>query len=121
MPTSSPSRPSRRTPRLTPRARQMRGLLAEQEASGLSVRAFAAARGLKESQLWNWRRRLRESGLAPVAPSPDPFLPVAVIPDPAPPSASSFELALPGGLRIQVAHGFDAVELRRLIRTIGSC
>jgi hypothetical protein len=43
-------------------AAHYRSLLAEQKASGLSLRAFAAARGLSQWTLYGWRSRLSRSG-----------------------------------------------------------
>ena len=43
-----------------------RGLVAEQEQSGQSVAAFCRERGVPASQIFSWKRRLRE----PRAPNP---------------------------------------------------
>ena len=53
------------------------GLIADQEASGLSVSRFCRERGVPAGSFFNWRRKLAERQLAkPVA----KFVPIAVSP-----------------------------------------
>ena len=107
---------------LTPRGRAMRTLLRAQQKSGLTVRAFAAERGIPEGTLWYWRRALRERGVRVEAeePSDSRFLPVRVIEDQSSPSTRpDFRLELRGGRRIDVPSGFSADALGALGRRLG--
>lgn len=91
-------------------------LLARRAVDGTSLARLAAESGIPFGTLsyWSWRRRQRESagGL--------PFAEVVVRSEPGSPSVvrsgePMFELTLPNGLRITIASGFDAEELRRLL------
>lgn len=91
-------------------------LLAEQEASGLSVAAFARERGVPTWTLYDGRRRLRKrKGRAKGA----DFVQVHVRPVQLPPSP--IEVDLKTGIRVRVPAGFDADELRRLLGVLASC
>lgn len=89
------------------------------ERSGLTVRMFAAREGLKAGSLsfWKWKlgqKRGRED--APVPAVPVKFVElkaesVTKLVEAAP----GFEVDLRSGRRIQVATGFDAAELARLV------
>jgi hypothetical protein len=86
-------------------------VLAEADASGLSVERFAASAGLDAKRLYRWRRRLQDAErpafveiTAPVAP-----MPVGGV---------SFEVLLGERRRVRVAAGFDADELRRLVEAL---
>jgi len=70
-----------RTRRRDPhKERHWRQLLEQWRRSGLSVRAFCAARGLSEQSLYWWRRELAARDRRPAAaPAPLPhFVPVHV-------------------------------------------
>lgn len=99
-----------------------RGILKQHRKSGLSVRAFCNREGLKDFNLFRWRRELsrrdrqghsaipyRSAG-EPTAPPASPvFLPVRVVDDrheraePFPP----IEILLPDGPVVRVPLGFD--------------
>lgn len=49
-----------RRAKLTPGGREMGKVTRDLEQSGMTVRAYAEAKGLQESELWHWRRHLRE-------------------------------------------------------------
>jgi len=96
------------------RAAEMRKLLAEQEASGLSTARFARERGVSSWALYKWRRRLRdEDGEV------GQFiqLKVAVPAEHAPTLAISCLLCV----RVDVPRGFDEGDLRRLLGVLSSC
>ncbi len=59
-----------RKTKLTPRGREMRRVIRALDASGMTVRAYAEAKGHSESVLWHWRRRLRELDTEAEAPLP---------------------------------------------------
>ncbi len=115
--------------RLTPRAMEMRRLIAEQRASGLTVAAFAARRGIKAATLFNWRRRFRFDAPT-IAPSPA-LVPVRIIDDDddrdrvsSPTLATTpnvMAVELRNARRITVPPGFSADDLRRLIEVVESC
>src|SRR5262249_18825164 len=89
-------------------------------ASGLSVRAFCARRGLATASFYNWRRVLQRR-----ATDEQPaFVPVQVVADAVPAQASALELVLTDGRTVRVAPGFDAATLWRLLAVLegeGSC
>ncbi len=88
-----------------------RALIAAQERSGQSVRAFAAARGFAAGTLYWWRSRLRDRG--------EDLVRVAVVEREAAddPTSASFELQL-GDIMLRVPAGFDERELRRLLQAL---
>lgn len=102
--------------KLTRRVREMREVLRELDASGLSVREFAEVHRHTESTLWRSRRRLRE---AEASDESLEVLPVSIRESRSPGAGLVVELA--GGRRILVPASFDGDELRRLVAVIESC
>lgn len=96
----------------------MRQLLAEQEASGLSVASFARQREVAAWTLYDWRRRLRERARRERAGKAS-FIQVKVRPEWRAPSTIQVEVR--AGVRVHVPVGFDEGELRRLLGVLGSC
>ncbi len=99
----------------TDREQFWRDTLAAFAASGLSVRAFCAARSLPEKRFYTWRKNL---GLSPVgrpaaSPSDAPvargFVPVRVVPD------ATAEVVLPGGVTLRVPVTADPAHVGRLV------
>ena len=92
-----------------------RGLVSEQVASGTSVAAFCRDRGLREWQLYEWKKRLRRSAAAP-------FIAVEVASTEAasaqPAPMSGLEIRHRGGWSVIVEPGFDASHLRRLLAVL---
>lgn len=93
-----------------------RSLLREQAKSGLTVKEFAARRGLVANTLSWWRCRLRrlaaEAGAAVL-------VPVEVVDREAVEThVGGFEIQLGDGTVLRVPRGFDATELTRLLRTL---
>ena len=110
-------RPQRRTPQ------QWAELVEDYEASGQSQRAFCAARGVGQSSLRYWKRRLeKRSGEAPLAVTRGARLvPVSLIEEHAPLAASSgVSILTGGGVRIEVKRHFDAVVLRGVVAALGA-
>ena len=93
----------------------VRKLLAEQEASGLSVAAFARERGVSTWTLYDGRRRLQKRKARAKARD---FVQVHVRSVQA---APSIEVELEAGMRVRVPAGFDEDELRRLLGVLASC
>lgn len=120
----------------TPREREVRALLAELSASGLSLAEFCTKRGIPRGTLSCWRTVIRRRdavraarvGVAPAAStgtkaasaSPVPFVRVRVRPPrpPAPAVGTPLEVVLPGGLAVRVPVGFDAATLTDLLRVL---
>lgn len=103
-------------------------LLAEQQASGETIAAFARRIGVSASALYTWRSRFGHSrSRSPKARAPsDPFVPVRVVDDERPVHAlaggqSGFELILGGSTTLLVPHGLDAAELARLLEVLARC
>lgn len=112
---SAIGRPERRTPE------QWAELVRDFALSGQSQRAFCADRGIGQSTLRYWRRRLeKRSGEAPVAVSQGARLvPVDLIEEHAPVAAGSGVTVLTGGgVRIEVRRHFDAVVLRGVVAAL---
>jgi len=78
-----------------------RGLIAEQEASGLTVREFAAGRGLSASTLFWWRSRLRREGRSVAE-----LVPVEVTELPAI-ASTAIELVVGDDVVLRLPRGFD--------------
>jgi hypothetical protein len=96
---------------------QLQGLVEEQEASGLSMAAFARKVGIPAYRLYDARTRLRRSRRAA---SLHDLHPLHVI-DPESAAGEAIELRLPSGLSIKVERNFDEVALRRLLKVLVSC
>jgi hypothetical protein len=89
-----------------------RGLVSEQAASGTTVAAFCRDRGLRDWQLYEWKKRLRATEVAP-------FIAVEVASTEAasaqPAAMSGIEIRHRRGWSVIVEPGFDASHLRRLL------
>jgi len=104
---------------LTPRAREMRGVLRQWERSGLTQREFAARRGMPVSTLVWWRRVLGwkpDSGRRSPGPRGAKFVELKLA-SPAP-LAAPLEVVLPGGALVRVPSGFDAAALRAVVAAL---
>jgi len=94
-----------------------RGLVVEQEVSGQSVAAFCRERGVPASQMFAWRRRLREG-------EESKFVAVEVAPDGEAKQpklamrSGAIEVRLGRGRSIVVEPGFDAHHLRELLSVL---
>lgn len=92
-----------------------RDTIAAWKASGQSVRAFCAARGVGQASFYARRRDLagRDHPRPTAAPVPSPaFAAVRVIPDP------TIEIVLPGGLLVRVPIGADLAAVARLVAAL---
>ena len=93
-----------------------RSLIAEQEQSGLSARAFAESRGLSTTTLYWWRNQLKRPRR--------PDLVAVRLADAAPETASlpadplPFELVLDQRTVLRIPRGFDEADLSRLLRAL---
>ena len=110
----------------TDREREMRRLLAECEASGLSKAVFARRRKLNAGTFGWWsseiRRRDARRARSRRAPRSEPpsVVDVVVREDAATPAL--FEVELGGGRRVRVPAGFAAEDLSRLLTVMeGQC
>jgi hypothetical protein len=98
-------------------------LLAEQEASGLSVRAFAAKRGLSPWTLYGWRGKLgrsrRHKGAGRGGGKGSGFIAVDVVGGTS--STGDFEVELADGLIVRVPCDTATVRLVELVRALRTC
>ena len=78
-------------------------LIAEQEASGQTIRAFCRERNMGEHCFYIWRKRLHQS-------EPVQFALLKTVASTAP-----LELLLAGGERLRIANGVDAATLRLVL------
>ena len=87
-----------------------RDVVSEQVSSGKSVATFCRERGLREWQLYEWKKRLRKS-------EETSFVAVEVAVPSAPASMRSvgIELHHQRGWSLMVEPGFDAAHLHRLL------
>ena len=84
-------------------------LIAEQEASGTTIRKFCRQRGIADHCFYFWRRRLNsEQGVR--------FALVKTIPM----SVLPIELFLPGGERLCIPAGVDGATLRSVLAALRS-
>jgi transposase-like protein len=95
-----------------------RALVSEQQASGQSVAAFCHARGMTSSQMFAWKKRLREAEKAElvevqVAPQKKPHAPGTT-----PERGGTIEIRLVRGCSLIVEPGFDADHLRALLSVL---
>ena len=91
-------------------------MVTEQKDSGKSVAAFCRERGVPVSQMFAWRRRLREAETAQfvevaVKPCAEP-VPVALV------GGAAIEVRLARGRSLMVEPGFDAHHLRALLAVL---
>jgi hypothetical protein len=92
-----------------------RDLVSEQVSSGKSVATFCREHGLREWQLYEWKKRLRKSGATSFV-----AVEVAASSAPAPASMRSvgIELRHRRGWSLMVEPGFDAAHLHRLLSVL---
>jgi transposase-like protein len=95
-------------------------LVGEYEASGHSQRRFCAEHAIRQSSLRYWRRRLEQgSGAEGGQVSPGiRLVPVKVIEDAPALADSGLVVVAPRGVRVQIARGFDAGTLARVLATL---
>ena len=104
----------RRTPQ------QWARLVEEYEASGQSQRRFCAGHGIGQSSLRYWRRRLGQGSGAEGAQGSTGvrLVAVKVIEDTLVLADSGLVVVSPRGVRVQIARGFDAATLARVLATL---
>jgi hypothetical protein len=81
-------------------------LIAEQEASAKTIRAFCKERGISEQSVYSWRKRLRKTE----------SVQFAVLNTVA--SAVPLELYLGNGERLRISNGVDAATLRLVLEVV---
>lgn len=96
---------------LSPAASRWQKLLHDHARSDLSLRAFAASRGVNAHTLAWWKSRL-------AAASTPAFLPVHVVPTPAQ-EPGCVEIALVNGCLVRVRGHVDEVALSAILRAAG--
>jgi hypothetical protein len=126
--------PAKRGRRCDPvKEMRWRGILKQQRDSGLSVRAFCRREGLKDFNLFRWRRELsrrdreansaipdRSAGESPAPPASPVFLPVRVIDDRGERArpVMPIEILLPDGPIVRVPLGFDPRTLGDILTVL---
>jgi transposase-like protein len=83
-------------------------LIAEQEASGLSIAAFCQQRGIADNSFYRWRQRLQMS-------EPVRFALLKTVDRGLP-----RELCLTNGERLRIGSGVDAATLRLVLEALRS-
>lgn len=83
-------------------------LIAEQEGSGTTIRAFCKQQGVSDYSFYLWRRRLRSK-------EPAQFALLKTVAGGAP-----IELYLPGGTRLSIANDVNAATLRSVLDALRS-
>ncbi len=97
---------------------QWAALVKEYEASGQSQRGFCAERGIGQSSLRYWRRRLQGKLPGSGATCGARLVPVGLYEDRPSHAGSGLTLVAGNGLRIELASGFDATTLQRVLATL---
>lgn len=102
------------------KAAHWRGHVAAQGSSGLTVRAYCAAQGLREPAFYAWKRTLRERDAAGVETGGAAFAEVVVVRDASAPTAAAGALVVEFacGARVRLDCGFDAPLFARLARAL---
>ncbi len=95
-----------------------RALLEEQEASGRSLRAFAAERGVSQWTLYEWRRKLR--GKRRTCRSATRFVAVDVVGG-SRVQGGSLEVVLADGMCVREPGDTPSERLVELVRALRSC
>src|SRR3954451_2114740 len=94
-----------------------RAIVCEQIESGQSVAAFCKERGVTSSQVFAWKKRLREAERAQVVElqikPPEPLHEIGIRQ-----RAKAIEVRVCGGRSIAVEPGFDADHLRALLAVL---
>ena len=93
-----------------------RALVSEQSQGGQTVSGFCRDRGIRDSQFYDWKKRIREGEAAE-------FVEVKVKasseqPAPAPERYPAIEIRLSTGRSLLVGPGFDASHLRALLAVL---
>lgn len=105
-------KPERRAPE------QWAVLVKEYEASGQSQRGFCAERGIGQSSLRYWRRRLQENMPGSGTTCGARLVPVSLCEERPAYAGSGLTLVARNGLRIEVLPGFDVTTLERVLATL---
>jgi transposase-like protein len=92
------------------RRRLWRKLIAQQERSGLSVRAFCQQHRISEHSFYQWRKRLAEQ-------LPMKFALVETRHN-APAAVAAVEVVLTSGERVRIAPGVEACTLRLVLSVL---
>lgn len=116
-----------------------RRLLAEQRRSGLSIRAFARARGVPAGTLSFWGHELRKRDMAArrdrrKRAAKSEFVPVSIVdaagvvasamagsPAESKPAGGGYEIELGSGRVLRVPADFDEGRVAALVRAVASC
>lgn len=85
-------------------------MIAEQKASGQSLRAFCEERGVKENSFYRWRKRIQQNQPVRFA-LLEPKEEIAA-------RASGLEVVLTSGDRLRVGNDVDAATLRLVLDTL---
>lgn len=92
-----------------------RSLIAAQQRSGMTVRAFAELRGTVPATMYWWRAQLRRGAAADL-------VPVEVVDGSEPASCGAepcgFKLRVDALMTLKIPAGFDEAELLRLLRVL---
>ena len=88
-----------------------RGRLAEQDRSGLSVRAFCKSQGFSPESFYMWRKRLRK-------PEAVRFALVDTEAARQPVSEAALELVLTNGDRLRISAGVDDGTLQTVLKAL---
>lgn len=103
------------------RARQMRGVLADWQGSGLTLREFAEQRGIPLSTLGWWRQVFRRAGNEDgkgVAAEHRVVFTEVPLPTNVARTSAVLEIVLPSGHLVRVPAGADTATLHQVLRTL---
>jgi transposase-like protein len=105
-----------------------RMIIADQQASGLSARAFCKRDGISESMFYNWRSKLAARDSSPPADTTPQLIPVAVSSKTRSPilangnepenTSQQIEIQTPGGFMLRVSDAIGSSSLGRLLSVV---
>lgn len=107
--------------------RRYRELFAEQERSGLSLRAFARERGIPAGTLSFWKHKLRRRDATQACDEPNDqctprFLPVRVTPlSSVSAGPGAYELVLGGSCVLRLPRDFEVERVAALVKAVTAC
>jgi hypothetical protein len=95
-----------------------RGVLKEQAASGKSMAGYCREHGLRDWELYEWKKRLRGSEATPFVAVEVSSPEVSLQPELHCVQSSGIELRHQRGWSLMVEPGFDAAHLHRLLSVL---
>ena len=100
-----------------------RAHLERHSLSGLTVREYCRREGFSQASFYNWRKRLQSAAAPPaISASPAPFIELTdLLTRPSSHSPWQMEVALPNGVTLRLASGFEPAALKQALEALTRC